>query len=149
MNSFKETLKINHKRNLDEVIYREIYSRMNDLYIKLRDLGEVKNDSQALNELKEKMNYTTKVFDDIERTTEKVRTGSLQRTVTTEKGPIDIYLQEMLERIKRDICSKLKDENQKRQAYERIETVVRVFDNFDNYKANDNKRPEQEVSAER
>ena len=95
------------------------------------------------------MNYTTKVFDDIEGTTEKVRTGSLQRTVTTEKGLIDIYLQEMLERIKRDICSKLKDENQKRQAYERIETVVRVFDNFDNYKANDNKRPEQEVSEER
>lgn len=131
VNNFKEALKINYRENIDEIIYRKIFSEMKIFWKKLKEKGE---HTEELNQVEERMTYLTSAFLNFEEIAEEISRCNIQQGRLKSRNTVDEYLQKALEKSKIEICNKLKGDRDKRQVIERTEVIQKIFSNFEEYK---------------
>lgn len=135
MNNFKETLKVNNRRNIDEVIYRKIFSEVKKLSQKLTQNSDTKDKKtlEQVGQIQERLEYLTDAFINFENTKERINEYDRKYSIDSNPTQIDEYIQKVIEKVEIETCNKFDGDKERQQVKERAQTLKNIFQNFELY----------------
>lgn len=147
MNEFRERLNINCRRNVDEVIYRELFEGMEGLCKKIKQKDETNGEDmgkEQIAKIEQRMGYLTNAFINFDVTMEKINRFEREENICSQEEKINDDLRKIAEKVETDLCNKFDKDMYKIQVKERIKEIKKIFSNYEEYfrieKARDHKK---------
>ena len=144
MNSFKLMLKVNNRRNIDELICSKIIFEMKKL---CRDIKEKKENKEKIEEndeirrikieqIENRIRGISKIFINYQRNMENIRENEtrnklLKGDMEREINETDKELQKIVEKAESEMYKKIRKEEDRKQVLDRMNGIKQLLENFD------------------
>lgn len=137
MNEYKESLRFNSKKNIDEMICGLFSNEMEKFCKELEKEKNDKNEKEIdkkIEQVHDRIRKISKLFNNYDRNMEYIQRYAPKRTVRKQKNvnnKVDENLQEIVEQCSNRIYDKLKDQEYKSILAERMLGIIKLLENFD------------------
>lgn len=141
MNNFKLRLKVNNRRNIDEIICNKIIHEMEKLCTDIKEKEENKSKNveiakRKIEQIENRIRGISKIFINYQRNMEnirenKVRNKLLERETIHEINETDKELQKVIEKAEKEMYEKANMEEDKNQITDRMNGIKELLENFD------------------
>lgn len=144
MNDFRQMIRVNSRKNIDEVICNKITLEMKKLCESIKGTKDIEDDDEENKELKEqqiqqiedRIRGISKIFINYQRNMENIKENELRNKLLKISKPhkvneTDKELQKIVQKAGKEVYKKIHKEEEKSQVMDRTEGIKELLENFD------------------